>query len=184
MRETVLARRYAGALFELARERGILDTVVNDVASFGEALEGNASLRYLLNSPDIGKREKRGAVEELFQDRVSNVFFNFVLVLLKKNRQELFDLIGREFRHFYDRHRKKLRASTVTAVPLDRSSETRLRDALSQAFDADVEIQNLVDRNIMGGVIVHVDGRVFDCSLRGQLNRLKARLIRNGDGRR
>lgn len=173
MKENVLARRYARALFELAQEKEILDNIHREVGFFDELLKANPRLRFFLNSPEIGVRDKKKVMEKLLLDRVSNVFFNFILVLLDKNRQLIFGNIVKEFQRIFDRYRKKLRASTITAIPLDEPSESRLKQFLSDAFNSDVQIDNRIDPNILGGIIVRVDGRVFDGSLKSQLQRLK-----------
>lgn len=179
MRENVLARRYARALFEIAEERGIIEKIHNEVELFNQSLQTNQPFRNFLNSLEINKSEKVKKIEELFQDKVSNVFFNFILVFLKKNRQSIFTTIAKEFERLHDKYSKKIRASTITAVPLDESSFSRIKVTLSQAFDADVEIQNSIDPNILAGIIIKVNGQVFDGSLQSQLRRLKYQLTEN-----
>ncbi|MFQ5708332.1 MAG: ATP synthase F1 subunit delta [bacterium] len=176
MKETILARRYARALFELARERDILESIRNEVALFNQNLQSSPSFRHFLNSPQLNPGEKQKVVEDLFQDRVSNVFFNFVLVLLKKNRQGLFAVIVKEFQTLFDQYKRKLRAATITAVPLDDATKSKLTETLSRTFDSDVQIENRIDPRILGGIVVNLDGQVFDGSLQSLLRRLKNEL--------
>ncbi|MFQ5863714.1 MAG: ATP synthase F1 subunit delta [bacterium] len=181
MRENVLAKRYAQALFELAKEKGILESIRNEMELFNNNLQSNQPFRHFLNSQEINKREKARKIEALFQDRVSNVFFNFLLVLLKKNRQSIFSIIAKQFELIFDRYLKKVRASAITAVPLDECSLLRLKQTLSKRLDANVQIQNSIDPNIIAGIIIKVDGQVIDGSLKSQLNRLKYQLTENSN---
>jgi F-type H+-transporting ATPase subunit delta len=179
LRENVLARRYAGALFELAEERGLLKKIHQEVQSFDESICVNLSLGRLLVCQDLTKKEKQRALEKLLQDRVSNVFMNFILLLLKKNREAMFATIAREFGKLVDKHHKRVRALATTAVPLDPQSNAKLKHLLDKAFRADVVIDSHVDDTILGGIIVNVDGQVLDASLKSQLRRLRDQLSQN-----
>lgn len=179
MKNTVLARRYAKALFELAVERKILDTIQNEVRSFSQSLDDNLQFRLFFFAQDVSKKQKREKIEELMQDRVSNVFFNFVLVLLKKNREFIFPEIVKEFQSIVDKYHRKMNALAITAQPLDEKSSAKLKSLLDKTFDADVRIRNDIDASILGGIVVNVEGHVFDGSLQSQLARLKDDLVSN-----
>jgi len=179
LKENVLARRYARALFELAHERGLLDKIHQEIASFAQSIRANVNLGRLLVSQNLTKKEKQRTLEQLFQDRFSNVFMNFILLLLKKNREAMFSTIAREFGKLVDKHHKRARATTTTAVPLDAQGQSKLKALLDSAFRADVQIDNRVDDTILGGIIVNVDGQVLDASLKSQLRRLRDQLSQN-----
>jgi len=179
LKNTVLARRYAKALFELAVERKILDTIQNEVRSFSQSLDDNLQFRLFFFAQDVSKKQKREKIEELMQDRVSNVFFNFVLVLLKKNREFIFPEIVKEFQSIVDKYHRKINALAITAQPLDEKSSSKLKSLLDKTFDADVRIKNDIDASILGGIVVNVEGHVFDGSLQSQLARLKDDLVSN-----
>lgn len=174
-----MAKRYARALFELARERGIIEKIRQEIDLFLQSLQTNPALQHFLNSQEVSRSVKKKTMERLFQDWLSNVFFNFILVLLNKNRQSIFNRIAREFEVLYDKYTKKIRASTITAIPLDEGTLSSLKESLSRAYKADVEIENKIDPDILGGIIITVDGQVLDGSLQGQLRRLKYYLTEN-----
>ncbi len=179
MKDTVLARRYAKALFQLAVERKILDTIQNEVRFFSQSLDDNLQFRLFLFAQNISKKQKHERIERLIQDQVSNVFFNFVLVLLKKNREFIFPEIVKEFQSIVDKHHRKINALAITAQPLDERSSSKLKSLLDKTFDADVQIKNDIDSSILGGIVVNVEGHVFDGSLQSQLARLKDDLVSN-----
>ncbi len=179
MKDTVLARRYAKALFELAVEKKSLDKIQNEVRSFAQSLDDDRQFRLFLFAQDVSKKQKQEKLEKLIQGNVSNVFFNFVLVLLNKNREFIFPEIAREFQRFVDKHHRKINALAITAQPLDEKSSSELKSLLDKTFDADVQIRNDLDVSILGGIVVNVEGHVFDGSLQSQLDRLKDDLITN-----
>jgi len=177
LRNTIIARRYAKALFEISSERSILERVFAEIVSFEESLKANTNFRLFMNSQDVSKKEKQAKLEKALQDRISNVFFNFLLVLLRKNRETILSDIAREFQWMVDKRQKRMRAFATTAVPLDKKAVKNLKAALDTAFGYDIQLQNHVDESILGGVIVNVDGKLLDGSLKSQLAILKSQLI-------
>ncbi len=183
MKDIVLARRYAGALFEIAKERNILDTVQNEIISFGQNLESHSGFRLFLYSQGLSQKEKIAKVEERLQDSVSSVFYNFLLVLLRKKREAVFPTIAKEFQRLVDQENKRIWATTTSAVALDEQSLAQIKSLLDQAFKSDVRINNRIDESILGGIIVSVDGKLLDGSLKSQLDKLQSQLATNKNGR-
>lgn len=177
MKNIVLARRYAKALLDIANERDILDAVSREVNAFNIGLQENPRFKLFLYSQDKSVKEKTTKLEEMLQDKVSNIFFNFLLVLLNKKREFIFAEIAREFQLMVDKYNKKTRASATTAVPLDEKSLSSLKATLDKAFALDVQLENKVDATILGGVIVSIDGKLLDASIRNQLQTLKGELL-------
>lgn len=177
MRQTVLAKRYAKALFELATERKILETTAREIRLFQELLQGNEDLRHFFLSPEISRERKIETLEKNFQDRFSGLFLNFLFVLLQKGRQEIFDEISLEFERLFDKHLNRVRAKAVTAIPLTPKDLEDIGDRLAKQYKATFELENQVDPEVLGGVILQIDGRVIDASLLTQLQKLKHHLV-------
>ena len=179
MKERVLAGRYAKALFELALERKMLGKVREEMHAFTGLLSRDAALRNLLISTEHRRAAQRQAAEKAFADRFSAVFFNFLLVLIDKRRQVLIDEIAAAFEALHDRHLRKVRALAITAVPMDAAALEHLRSTLSKSLDLDLELQNKIDPEILGGLVVQVEGKVLDGSVRQQLLQLRKRILDN-----
>jgi len=140
-------------------------------------LKDTSDFRRFLNSPEVPKQEKRRVLEKLFQDRFSNVFFNFLLTLLEKQRQRLFPSMAEHFRQLYHQYHHRIRAQAITAVPLNGEGLAGLRETLKRSLKAEVEVTNVVDPDILGGIIIQVDTRIIDGSVKHQLQRLKEQLL-------
>ncbi|MCA9743578.1 MAG: ATP synthase F1 subunit delta [Deferribacteres bacterium] len=177
MKATVLAHRYAKALFELAVEKNNLDTIAKEVAIFEQVLQQNTKLKYYFHSPEAGKAGKRALIEKNFQDRFSALFIHFVFILLDKGRQNIFSEIAAEFKRISDKHNNKVRASTITAVPLPQNQLELLKKNLGEQYKATFEIENYVDPDILGGMVLNIEGKVIDASLRNQLEKMKAAMF-------
>lgn len=174
MKASVLARRYAKALFELALERDILEVVSKELVAFQQLLATNDRLRYFFESPEAGRSAKRALIEKNFQDHFSALFVNFLYVLLEKRRHSLLDHIAKEFARLSDKHQNLVRASTISAVPLSKQDLENIKKVLGKHYQATFEIENYVDPRILGGIILKVEGRVMDGSILTQLENMKA----------
>jgi F-type H+-transporting ATPase subunit delta len=177
LKETVLARRYATALFESALERKMLGKVREELHAFAALLKKDSKLRNFLFSPEHSRAEQKKAVEKSFADRFSELFFNFLQVLIEKRRQTLIQEIISAFEALHDRHLRKMRALAITAVPMDQKALEQLRTSLSKSLDMDMELQNRVDPEILGGLVVQVEGKILDGSIRQHLLRMRQRIM-------
>jgi len=172
-----VARRYAKALFQVAVERNIVEKVARDLSFMNRLLEENPALRHYLNSPDIPRREKEAALETLFADQFCSVFFNFLLILLRKHRQDLIPQIAREFGIKRDEYQNRVRAIAVTAVPVSREIIEALEDHLSRSLGKEVQVIPRVDPSILGGIRLNINGKIYDGSLIRQLHRMRNHLL-------
>jgi F-type H+-transporting ATPase subunit delta len=177
MKEEILARRYAKALFELAQARKMLDKVRSELHGFAAALEENKEFGDFFRSPENSRAAKRAAVEKVFQDRYSNIFFNFLLLVVQKGRHDTVNEIVRAFDDLYDRFARRTRALAITAVPMDNKLADDLKARLSKSLNKQVDLENQVDPSILGGIVLNIDGKVLDGSVKQQLERLRTQLL-------
>jgi F-type H+-transporting ATPase subunit delta len=177
MKEAILARRYAKALFSLALERNLLDKTRGELHRFAALLEENSEFADFFRSPENSRAAKREAVERALQDRYSALFFNFLLLIIQKGRYGIIAEIVRAFNDLYDRHHRRGRALAITAVPMDTKIADDLRHRLSKSLSMEVELENQVDPGILGGLVLNIDGKVMDGSIKHQLERLRAEFL-------
>ena len=177
MKESVLARRYAKALFALALERKLLDKTRKELRDFLAVLEENAELSDFFLSPENSRSDKQQAVERTLQDRYSNLFCNFLLLVIQKGRYALLNEIVHAFDELYDQHHRRGRALAITAVPMDSRLSADLREKLAKSLSMDIELENRVDPKILGGLVLNINGQVLDGSVKQQLERLRAEFL-------
>ena len=176
MKTHPLAKRYARALFDLADQQNILDQVKEEVQSFRKLLDSEKRLRVFLLTPEISRQQKLDVVKELFKDKVSGVYLNFLLLLVRKGRQNFYSEIDYEFNNLYDKKLNRLRATVTTVLPLEKVQLDELTTMLAKSLNADILLENKVEPEILGGMIVQAEGKVFDSSMLNQLKKLHARL--------
>ncbi len=175
--ESRVIRRYARALFELAREEKKLEQAETDLKKIRDMLDQAEEFRELLESPIIQAAEKRKVFEELLKDRVDSLTFHFLLLLLHKNREELLPGIIENFLKLLDESRGIVRGQLITAHEFSGDQLTRLKEQLDQYAGGDVRLEQQVDTDLLGGFIVRLGDTVIDNSIRNQLNRLRETMV-------
>jgi len=174
---TATAKRYARALFELSKEKKCLDEILQEFNEFLAIVEKDEALQLLLKLPNVIRREQ--LLIQFFKDSYSEIFFNFILVLLKNNRYSLLQQIFQDYLSQHDKFNNRIRAEVVSAIPLTENVSSDLVEKLKVYFKADVRIENQVDPSILGGIIIRVDRQVFNASVLEKINKMKMYLTQN-----
>ncbi len=174
---TANAKRYAKALFELAQEKNQVDEVQRDFENFLKLVRENSDLRSFLNlSLD---RNRETILSNLLKERFAELFFYFLILVLKNKRFHLFDQIFDDFEKRIDSLKNRISAVAVTAFPLPKQKLAELTGEISGYLKAEVRLENEVDPAIIGGIILRLDDKIFNASLFEQFKKLKYQLIQN-----
>lgn len=179
MARSAAARRYAKALFELAKEAGEVAEVAGELTSMGDLLEGNPELHDVLFRPLHPAAQRKGVLDGVTDGiGASPTVRSFFSLLIDQRRLVDFPAIREEFERRASEDAGLRRAEVVSASALRDEQLERLRRALSVRTGGEVEVSVRVDPSLLGGVIAKVGDLVFDGSLRTQLRQLRADLTR------
>lgn len=170
-------RRYAKALFSLALERDQVDRIAEDLAGFNRVVQENKKLNVFLFAPEIRCQKKLDLIKALGQDRFTGLFYHFLVFVVKRGRQMFLAGIDAEFQRLREIHAKVLRAKVITAVALDAEDKSNLINALEKTFNGKIKLDAQVDHNLLGGIQLHIGGKVFDTSIKTRLNRLRENML-------
>ena len=179
MVSSAAARRYARALFSLAKEQHRVREVGDELDALAALFDESAELREALLTP-LHPVEERKAVLRAVSERAqtSATVRNFYSYLIDRRRLVDFPGIHAEYKQLADDDAGLMTAEVVAASPLDERRKDRLRRALSQRTGREVQLDIRVDSELIGGAIAKVGGLVFDGSLRTQLSQLRANLTK------
>lgn len=177
MRDTTVARSYAEALFELGEKHGVHDDLAQGLNTITALLEADPRIRAFLETPKIDLAQKRGVLRTTFEDQVSPLFMNFVLVVLRKRRQRLLRPIAAEYRELLDRKLGRLHVQVTLAHEPDEATEQSITSELSRILGRAVIPHISVDPALLGGIVVRYSDRVLDGSLRRRLMTLRQRMV-------
>ncbi|MFQ3622427.1 MAG: ATP synthase F1 subunit delta [Acetobacteraceae bacterium] len=175
--------RYAGGLMALARDAyekgdsGIYDRILEGVERVARAMERDASLRRLLESPLIPADRQLAAVLAVLDSpstglSVPREVRNFIGVVVRNRRAALLSRIIAAFRALDAERRGEEQAEIVSAVALDDTQRAQIVAALNRAGHARVRLVERVDPSILGGLVVKIGSRLYDSSIRSRLQRL------------
>ena len=174
------ARRYARALFDVARAEGKdLKQVQRELRDFTELVTGSEALTRALTNPAIPASRKRGVIEQLIAraGSLQPALTKLLLLLADRDRLALLPDLAQAFEDRLMDHLKVVRAEVVSAVPLPAERVAALKEGLARATGRDVQLEARVDTSIIGGAVTRIGSTVFDGSVTRQLDKMKETLI-------
>jgi F-type H+-transporting ATPase subunit delta len=177
MSNSMVAKRYASALFQIAREQQILSQVEEELRVVKEVLQYNADLKAVLNSSKLTIEKKKEIVTKAFAS--INVFvLNTLLILIDRHRENEIIEVANQFIELANEASGVAEAEVYSVRALTDAE----REALSTTFAAKIgkkslKIENIVDSNLLGGIRLRIGNRIYDGSLRGKLDRLERKLL-------
>lgn len=168
-----LSKRYAKALFELADEGNQLDSVYSELTALRQVYVDNPDLPALLRGVDLTVDDKKQLLASLKRD-ASQLVKNFLQMLFDYGRLDLLVEMVNEFESRYDERQKLMHAKVTTAVALNDSQRSSLSDNLAKRFHANkVDLDEKVDPQILGGVIVSVNHQTLDGSISTKIEKIR-----------
>lgn len=174
-----IARRYASALFDVARKTGTLDRVERDLAMLVDLVSTNDELRKIFATPVVPVQNKRAIVDGIIAAAgdLAPETQRLLGLLADRDRLGLLSSVASEFTERALKARNVVRANVVTAAPLNDQASAALAQALGKAAGSEVIVTQRVDPSIVGGVVAQVGGLVFDGSVTRQVERMRQKLL-------
>lgn len=171
-------RRYARALFDLGVERQSFEALGRELRDFADLVTGTPELRQALDNPMFRPAEKRAIIEQILP-RVapSPLSRSFVLLLLERGRIGVLPRIARAYDDLVDARLGRVRATVVSARPLDPATAEDIRRSIERRTGKQVIMTKAVDPSLMGGAVARVGGLIFDGSLRARLEVVRSRML-------
>ncbi|NQW30772.1 MAG: ATP synthase F1 subunit delta [Ignavibacteria bacterium] len=177
MSVTRIAKRYAKALLSLADDPAVELSVEKDFTVVREYLTASKDFRILMRSPVIKGLSKKNVIKELLTGKISNLFMDFLYLVIDKGRDEYYTRIDLEFSRLLDLKRNIIRATVISATDINEELQTAIANALSKKTGKKVIATYNTDAALIGGVKVMMNDRVLDGSIKQQLFELQKRLI-------
>ena len=179
MASTLLANRYAQAVFSLAAEHDMQSRITEELTGLNRLLEENRELRECLLNPFITGERKMAIITDLFATAFSPLTLDFLRLLVEKRREMILADITRRMNELLRKSLGILPVQLTSARPLTPDQEATVRRRLSEIFSRQVELETAVDASLLGGMVVQAESRLFDGSCRGQLAKIRYELSNN-----
>ena len=176
MIQGALSRRYAKALFQLAVGQHREDEVVLELERFAGAFE-NPELNGVLNNPAFAVESRKKIAAGVARSLgLSPLVIHFLALLVERDRLGQFAAVVERYRRLLDEKKGQAEARVVAAAPLEEGDLQRLRAALEKISGKKIVIHQESDPGLIGGAVVHLEGKIYDGSVAAQLDKMKKQI--------
>jgi len=172
MNSSKIAVRYAKALFDLALERDVIDSVYNDMKTVSH-LCAMEEVKAVINNPVITQQKRKEIILALAGDDSVKLTVSFITLMFSHGRGDYLASAARNFIDLMRRHRGIRQVTITTAVPVGAKLKEEMAALVAEKDKGSIEYIEQVDRSIVGGFILRVDDAYIDASVRSRLNRFR-----------
>ena len=178
MNRGLISMRYAKALFQLGRDQeGLLDRLYEDCNSLNKMLKDSKELVLFLQSPVIKASIKKRFIRDNFKSLLHESFLKFLELVIDNNREPLSRDIMLNFMDLYRDYMGVKSVTIITAVPVEESFRNEICSIIEERLKGQVELDCRVDKDILGGLVVMIDGKQADGSIAGKLRAMKKKML-------
>lgn len=170
-----LGKTYARALISAAKNQGdgVAETVVGQLGMIvDEYLGQSPQLRSAFASPRINAEEKVRLIDRIFGDELHPTLTRFLKVMTSRERLGYLFAVRDAADDIFDDMMGRIVASVRTAVPLDDQTRGQLVDRLGSVMNAQIKLEESVDPDLIGGMVIRIGDKVFDSSVQNRLDKM------------
>jgi len=172
--------RYAKALFNLALEEKVAEQVNKDMLLIGETTNVS-DFRQFLESPVVVPSKKQEVFNSLFKGKVNDLSLRFFKLLSENKREAYLKSIARNYNEFYREFYGIKSVQLTTTFKIDANLRKEISDIIATQFKSKVEMNEKVDKDIVGGFVLTVEGMQYDASVTTKLKDIKSELLNAQD---
>lgn len=170
---TELAREYGEGLYDLAVDEHLTDELLDQAGVLLTAFREQPDFLRLLSNRALGVHERLGILDETFRNRVHPYLLNFLKLLCQRDALHEYAGCVEAYTAHYDADHDNALATVTTAVPLKEDQRTALLERLKQMTGRHVRLTEKLDPTVVGGVLLEMDGKRWDNTLRKRLEDMR-----------
>ncbi|MGV6803980.1 MAG: F0F1 ATP synthase subunit delta [Ruegeria sp.] len=171
---TGIAKRYATAIFEIAKENNDLSGLESGINDLSAVLAESADLRDVISSPLISRADQQSAITAIADKMgLHPILRNTLALMAEKRRLFVVPQLIQVLRDMLADERGEVTADVASAKALTKTQLEKLSKTLSERVGKDVTINATVDESLIGGLVVKVGSQMIDSSIRSKLNSLQ-----------
>ncbi len=167
-----IAQVYSRSLFGVAKDRGILDEIREQLGQFADALSDSHELRVFFFSPYFSTPEKKDGLDRAVEG-ADQAFLNFLELLIENHRMPVIFRVRRQFDRLWEEENKLLPVQVTTAVALDQATVDELGERIGAQTGRRIDLTSTIDPDILGGLVLRVGNSILDASIRNRLDQLR-----------
>lgn len=175
-----VARVYTEALYEIAREKSMVEEAGGELEQVRDLLEKESQFSLFLDSPLLETKTKLDLLHRALSGNVSDLILDFMSLLLEKGRFGALPSIAEAYREIADAHAGRSRVQVTSAKPLSDALRQEIRTTVSRALGREIVLQDRVEPALVGGAVITIGDTVYDGSLATRLSKSKKQIMRSG----
>lgn len=180
MQNPRLASRYAKSLLDLAVEQNSLDATLADVQLLDAVSRQSRDFANVLRSPIINGDKKQSIINAVIGDRIAPLTKAFITLLVDKGREANLPEIAGSFIAQYKDMKNIRTVKLTTATPLNDNVKQAIKNkVLASMENSQVEMHEEINPDLIGGFVLEVGDKLFDASIRRDLNDVKSQFLKN-----
>lgn len=177
MSQTIVAKRYAEALFQLTEEKNRLNQTVEDLSVVKEVFNSSSQLNSFFKHPSISRENKNNVLEEAF-DGVHRDVLNTLKILVNRGRVEVIPSIVDHFIQLVNDKKGIAKADVYSTRELSTLEQNKLKKTFAKRFNkTGIQLNNIVNPSILGGIKVQIGNTIYDGSVEGKLKRIERDIV-------
>ena len=173
-----IATNYAQALYDLANEENLTETVLQQRTALQQAFAEEPEYLRLMTAASLSKEERCRILDEAFRGKIEPYVLNFMKILTEKGYMRHFSDCAKAYRDAYNAAHGILQVKAVTAVVLTDDQKTRLMRKLEKLTGKTIDLSCRVDPAVLGGVRLDYDGKRVDGTVQTRLDTV-SKMLKN-----
>jgi F-type H+-transporting ATPase subunit delta len=169
MHNIEIARRYAKALYDLAKNANVVEKISVELNSFADAYEKEAFFKILVESPLFSIEKQKSILKSIECDAILK---KFVQLLCKNKRLYLIDAINKSFKEMVMQASGQIIVDVTSAKPMNDNDVQELKNMLEKKSQKKVSLNQKNDSSLMGGMIIQIGSTRIDSSLKTRLDNI------------
>lgn len=166
-----VAKKYTQALVEVTTNS--IDKTYEDLTLVKEVIFDNQEFKTFFLHPVISLKDKKETIKESLGKNIDEKVLNFLETLLDENRLNIFNTIFELFKVKMDEIKNKQKIDVISAIDLDDEDKQNLINKLNEKLSKEVILDCQKDENIIGGLVLKLNDKIVDLSLKTKFNNLK-----------
>ncbi|ASS67283.1 MULTISPECIES: F0F1 ATP synthase subunit delta [unclassified Paenibacillus] len=175
-RDTVIAKRYAQALYDVASTQNLVAEVRQQLELIAGALASDGDVSRFLSTPGIEPSVKLDIIKKAIGDRVSSIVLNTVTLLIERGRQSSVGSVSEAYGRIADEASGESRATVYTAIALSEAELAKVLQQFGVIAGRRIIGEQVVEPSLLGGIKVRIGDKIYDGSLSTKLDRLSKQI--------
>ena len=172
------ASKYAGALFDIGKGAGKLDIFQANASDFLRVLQSSGDLKISLSHPNIRRAQRKEIIDAvLAKCSYDRLFNNFIKLVVDRGRIQYYPKIVAEFIGLRDEAAGRIHGHVYVASSLSAEQHEKLRAKVQKQLGCEVVIDEHIEPDIIGGMRLEINGRVYDSSIKYHLERMQNAML-------